>query len=280
MRFSLATLTAAQSALAQKPSVGAESNIYVSSTEMINLGKIVTDSGGVASWKPRPGAVIPTGEEWDIHLRSDDGLKGLAGNPTVTFDVTIGDAVGAGTALATLVIPSYVTDQSKTWPVGTMEDFIPQGVGNSAKSIESITALNASTNLPANTILSVWASPPVASFSEVGYCKGINGPYQVPGSISIADRYESAAAVKKGRSQDAELSLEFNHISSMEGMGRYNGHRVTIWNKVVKDKTVHSDNIVYTGLVPEITPNRGDGDDPVMETTSGPYEKFFTVVAP
>ena len=279
MRFALATLTATQAVLAQQPEIGAESIFHASAIEAIEMGKIVTDSAGVASWKPRASAAIP-GAGWDLHLRTDDGLKNLAGNPTVTLSVTIGDSVGAGTATATIAVPAWVADQSKNWPVGHAVDFIPQGVGNTDKDIEAITLISvASTNLPPNTELSVFATPPAASLVEIGYCKSINGPYQVPGSVRIADRYESARAVKKGRAEDADLALEFNHISSMDGLARYNGSRILAWVKVVKSKAVHTENVLYTGYVPQVSPSRGDGNDDVMESSTGPYERFLTFTA-
>jgi hypothetical protein len=280
MRLLPATLTAAQAVLAQKPEIGAESIFHAFPVEFIFMGKIVTDSTGTPTWRPRAGAAIPAAGLWDLHLRTDDGLTNLAGNPSVTLDVTIGDSVGAGTAVATLGIPSWVTDQSKNWSVGSATDFIPQGSGNAAKDIEAILGVDSAANLPPNAEFSVWASSDATNAIELGYCKSINGPYQVPASVSIADRYESAAAVKKGRSEEAELSLEFNYISSMEGIARYNGRSITAFIKVIKDKSAHSENVIYTAYRPEFSPNRGDGNDEVMGTSAGPYEKFLTFVAP
>lgn len=279
MRLALTALTALQSVLAQKPEIGAESIYHAVPVEFILLGRVVTDTLGAPTWVPRAGATIPAGTDWDLHLRADDGLENLAGNPSVTLDVTIGGAVGAGTAVAALGIPSWVTDQSKNWSVGDSADFIPQGVGNDALPIEAVSDVSASANLPPNAELSVWASPAVSNVVELGYCKSINGPYQVPASVRIADRYESARAVKKGRSEDSDLSLEFNYISSMEGIGRYNGRSITSLIKVIKDKSVHCENIIYTGYRPAFSPNRGDGNDEVMGTSTGPYEKFMTFVA-
>lgn len=280
MRLLPATLTAAQAVLAQKPEIGAESIFHALSVEFIFMGRIVTDAAGAPSWLPRAGAVIPGSGLWDLQLRSDDGLTNLAGNPTLTLNVTIGAGGGAGTAVATFGIPAWVTDQSKNWPVGSGTDFIPQGAGNAAKNLTAIAGVSAGTNLPGNSEFSVWASPAATEAVELGYCKSINGPYQVPNSVSIPDRYESAAAVKKGRSEEAELSLEFNYISSMEGIARYNGRSITAFIKVIKDKSAHSENIIYTAYRPEFSPNRGDGDDAVMGTSAGPYEKFLTFVAP
>jgi hypothetical protein len=42
---------------------------------------------------------------------------------------------------------------------------------------------------------------------------------------------------------------------------------------------VHSETIVYTGYRPAFSPSRGDGNDEVMGTSTGPYEKFLTFVA-
>lgn len=280
MRLLPATLTPALAVLAQKPEIGAESIYHAVPVEFIHMGRILTDSAGTPTWHPRAGAAIPAAGLWDLQLRSDDGMENLAGNPTVTLSVTIGDAVGAGTAVATFGIPSWVTDQSKNWAIGESTDFIPQGIGNDAKDIEGITDVTGGTDLPPNAEFSVWASADASNAVELGYCKSINGPYQVPASVRIADRYKSAAAVKKGRSEDAELSLEFNYISSMEGIGRYNGRSITCFIKVVKDKSAHSENIIYTGYRPEFSPNRGDGNDEVMGTSTGPYETFMTFAAP
>lgn len=278
MRFLPATLTAAAVILAQKPEIGLESKVRASPLEVVKLGTINVDSAGVATYTAVSGIVIPTAG-YDLHLRTDDTIGPLTALPTVTLSVSLFGAV-ASTVVATLGIPSWVQDQSKIWPLGQSTDFIPQGVGNDAKTVLSITALDDSENLPANSTWSVWGSPAAANFVSLGYCRNKEGPYTVPGNVRIADGYNPQAAIKRGRAEDSDLTLEFVHISSMDGISRLNDRRCAVLLDVTKDKTVLSERVVYAGYRPAAGPKRGDGNDEVIETSTGPFESFLLFVAP
>lgn len=278
MRFSLPATPAALIPIAKSPETGLESQVFVSPVEVVRVGRVLVNAAGQAAWQADTGVSIPSAG-MDLHLRADDSYAALAGNPSVTLNVTLFGAVTT-TAVAALAVPSWARDQSKTFPIGQSTDFVPQGAGNALLLVIGITGLQASTNLPANSEWSVWASPAASNFVEIGFKRNVDGPYKVPGSVGIADRYDSAAVTKKGRSQDAELTNEFVHISSMDGMARYNGSRVTELVKIVKDKVLHAENVLYTGYRPAAVPKRGDGDDEVMETSTGPFEAVLNFPAP
>ncbi len=269
MRFSLPVLSAAQVLIAENPEIGVESNAFASAEEVILLGTIKTDALGVATWYPKAGADYGAG--LDIHVSNDTPLN-EASAPTVSLDATVVTS-GAGTLLSTYAVPSYSANQGHIYPAGSAFDMIPQGVGNSARLVTAITGVDALTNIPANSELSIWGSPASSNFVEVGWGKSVDGAYNTVSTISIANRYNPTGATKKGVGEVAELSMDFNHISSMDGMCRYNGLRVTILNKIIADDTVHKSNIVYTGYRPNAKPTRGSGNDEVIETSTGPYEK-------
>ena len=278
MRCLPATLTSAQAVLAKKPEIGLESILFVGAVDFVPLGRVVVNGAGVATWVPNPGITIPAAG-YDLHLRADQAVSGLAGNPSVTLNVSLHGAVNT-TALAAIGVPSWVADQANTWSIGQSTDFIGQGEGNSLLTVIGITGLNASSNLPANTSWSVWGSPAASNWVEVGYVRNKDGPYTVPKSVNIADGFNPQAAVKRGVAEISELTLELVHISSMDGLARYNGLRVSPIIEVRKDRTVTSERVVYTGYLPAARPARGDGDDEVMERSTATFESYLLFVAP
>ena len=272
MRFSLPVLSAAQVLVAQNPEIGVDSVVLASPVEVVKLGTIMLDALGVATWYPKAGASFGAG--LDVHLRLESEILADAA-PTVELNVTLVGVEPPTTALATLAVPSWVADQNHIYPVGHALDFVPQGTGNGSKLVTAITGVHAVTNAPASAEFSVWGSFAASNFIEIGYKRGTEGEYNVPASVAIADGYNPAAAIKKGRPDVPELNLEFAHISAMGGMTRYNGHRTSVWVKILKDKAVHSGNVVYVGCRLHSTPKRGGGNDEVVETAKGPYENVL-----
>lgn len=277
MRFSLPIITGAAVLSAQSPEIGVESTVRASQAEVYRIGTIFVDAAGNATWAARSGVTLPTLGQ-DLHLRADDGAVGLLVVPTVTLNCTLADDT-VGTAIAALSVPSWLPEQAIVFPVAAAADFVPVGVGNSAKLIKAVAGVSASAGLPNNTEWSVWASPPASAFVELGWKRGANTPYQVPGVVQIADGYRAVAATKKGRNEQVNYSFEFGHVSAMGGMARYNGHRITVWETIKKDKTVHTENVILTGFRPNASPARGDGNDEVVESSSGVGEDHLVFTA-
>jgi hypothetical protein len=275
MRLSLPALSATQILAANKPEMGVESIVKVSPIEAFLMGKIVVDATGTATFTAEPGAAL--GDGMDLHLKVQ--VMSLASAaPSVTLNVTLeGDT--AGTAKADLVVPSWFPDQSKTFQEGFALDFIPQGVGNAAKLVKTITGVSV-TNVPNNSEFLVFASPAASSFIEVGWKRGAEGAYNVPSTVSFANGYNPSAAVKPGRGEERELTLSMAHIASGYALSRYNGKRVSVLIQVKKNRhAVHTENVLYIGYIPSSTPARGDGNDEVVETCQGKFEDCMQFVA-
>lgn len=276
MRLSIPALTAAQILIANKPEMGAESQVFVSPVEIFLAGKVVVDSAGAATFVAEPGASL--GDGMDLHLKVQT-MALCSAAPTVTLTVTLATDDSAGTAVASPVNPSWYPDQSKTFQEGFGTDFIPAGAGNTAKLIKTITAV-AVTNVPANSEFLVYASPAAANFIEQGWKRGAEGAYNVPSTVSFPNGFNPSAAVKPGRGEERELTLSFAHIAAGYGLGRLNGKRCTVLIKVKKNRhSVHTENVVYTGYVPSSSPNRGDGNDEVVETSAGKFEDCMQFTA-
>jgi hypothetical protein len=273
MRCQPATLSSAQAVIAKKPEIGLESLLFLGAVDFTLLGRVLVNGAGVASWVPNTGITIPAAG-WDLHLRADNAAAGLVGDPSVTLDVTLFGAV-VTTAIATIGVPSWVDDQSNTYGIGWASDFVGQGVGNSLLTALSIEGLDTSSNLPANTSWSVWGSPAASNWTEIGYVRNKEGPYTVPVSVNIADGFNPQAAVKRGRSEISELTLEAVHISAAGGITRYNGQRCSPIVEVRKDRTVTTERIVYTGYLPAAMVGRGDGNDEVLERSTATFENYL-----
>lgn len=269
MRGTLPALTGAAAVLARQGEDALESSVFISPLDFYRVGKIKVDATGAAVYEAIPGVSL-SADFPDIHLRCDDGAVALSGSPTVTLDVTVDSA--ADTAEAAFSVPGWRNDQGNSFPLGGAEDFIPKGAGNADKAITAISGVAEHGNLPNNSEWSVWASPAASTFVEMGFKRNATGAYQVPGQIEIPDRYEAAAVVKRGRSESPELTLDFVHIHSWDGLALYNGHPVTALVKVVRDRSVHVGWDIYTGYRPESSPSRGDGNEEVVASSAGPYQ--------
>lgn len=275
MRLSLPVLSAAQILVANKPEIGVESIIKVSPIESLLVGRVLVNASGVASFVAEPGASLGTG--MDLHLKVDI-MPTATLAPTVTLNVTLDDDA-AGTAEADLVVPSWFPDQSKTFGEGWSLDFIPQGAGNSAKLIKAITGVSVA-NVPANSEFVVYATPSAASFIELGWKRGAQGAYNVPSTVAIPDGYNPSAAVKPGRGEDRSLTLSFAHVAAGYSISRYNGKRVTVLIEVKKNRrAVHVGNVLYHGYIPSASPDRGDGNDEVVESSEGRFEDCLLFTA-
>lgn len=269
MRFSLPVLSAAQAAIAKSIESGLESQVFCSVTPVVKLGRIVVPAGGSAVWYPEAGADYGAAG-LDVFVRCDTGVSETAA-PLVTLNCTLEGPLAAQTANAQFAVPSYAQDQGHVYPSGRGFDAIPQGAGNSAKKVTAITGAT-TTGLTQYAEFTVYGSGPEADFKPIGLKRGASGAYNAPLAVAYADGYNPSAIVKPGRPEIPELTLSFAHISSAGGMTRYNGHRVAILLKVIKNKAVHSSNVLYVGFLGAASPDRGDGNDEVVESCSGPYE--------
>jgi hypothetical protein len=276
MRFSLPTLSAAERLIAENPEIGVESNVFVSAADVIEIGTIKTDSLGAITWIAKPGASLGAG--MDVHVSLAKPISAAAA-PVITLDATV-VTTGAGTVAGTFVVPAWVGNQNQIYPEGYALDMIPQGVGNSARLVTAVTGVTSMTNVPANSELTVWASPASSNFAELGWKKSVDGAYSAYTTVSIANKYNPTAASKKGVGEIKELNMDFVAVSTMDGVSRYDGMRVAVLVKIIKDDAVHSENIVYTGHNLNASTKRGEGNDAVIESSKGPFQRALKFVAP
>jgi hypothetical protein len=268
MRFALPVLSASEILLAKKPEIGLESRVFVSVVPIQKIGRIVVTAAGAATWIPEAG--VTWGSGLDLQLKVDSPVRSTSA-PVVTLNVTLEGPLETQTALATFANPAWVPDQSNAYQVGKGLDFIPSGGGNSAKKVIAVTGVSVA-NITQYSEFIVYGSPAEASFVEMGWKKGASGQYATPASIAFADGYNPAAAIKLGRPELPELTINLSHIAASAGMVRYNGHSVAVLLKVIKDKSVHTSNLVYCGYRPQASPERGEGNDEVVESSAGPFE--------
>lgn len=269
MRLQLAALSATQILIAKKPEIGLSSRVFASAFPVQKVGRVVVSAAGVATYVPEAG-VDWGAEGLDLHVKVDSPLRASAA-PTLTLNCTLYDPLPDQTAIATFAQPSWVADQTHTYQVGAGFDFIPQGAGNSAKKVIAVTGA-AATNVSQYCEFVIYGTPAASAFVEIGWKKSASGQYATPASIAIADGYNPSAALVLGRPEVPELTLNFSHIVASAGMVRYNGHTIGVLLKVIKDKSVHVSNILYCGYRPQTNPERGEGNDEVQESSTGPFE--------
>lgn len=268
MRFALAALSAAEILVAKKPEMGLDTRVFPSVVPVQKVGKIVV-SGGTNTWIPEAG-VDWTAAGLDLCLKVDSPLRCTAA-PVVTLECTLVGPLTEEDVATTFNIPSWVPDQSYSYQVGRGFDLVPTGVGNSAKRVLAVTGITSITGITGYAEFIVYGSQASSDFKELGWSKSVSGPYSTPASIAFPDGYNPAAAIRAGRPEIPELTVSMTHIASSAGMTRYNGHEIAMLAKVIKDKSVHVGNILYVGYRPQASPERGEGNDEVVETSTGPY---------
>lgn len=170
-------------------------------------------------------------------------VHGLEGNPSVKLDVLL---VGLVTTIsvATIGVPSWVQDQSKTMPVGQAADFVVVGVVKTLLTVLEVAGLDTSAKLPANSTWSIWGSVADSNFVELGYSRNNEGPYTMPATVRIVDGYNPPRAIKRGRAEESDL-MEFIHISSMDRISPLNDQRCAIMIDMVKNKVALTERVVY-----------------------------------
>jgi hypothetical protein len=277
MKLNLSTLTADDLLVANTPEVGAESVVKITDREFQRLFLVRNTNDSGSDIAAIDGVTFPLvlSENRDLHLRADACLKYDA-DIVVELTCVMSDDTSVQ-AFATLNVPDWADDTINSIPIGSAVDFVDASGDPLALEVKSITDVAAITGGRSGLQngLSIWSSPSASQWDTQGCTRNKNFDLVIPSSISIACRYNASAFVKKGRSEEPTLELEYVYFSAWEGIGRLNGGRSSILVEVVKDDSVPWERIVFTGHRPNGSPTRGDGDDEVVATSSGPYENFL-----
>lgn len=268
------TLSSAQVAIARKPELGWESEVYFAAESCVELGTVLCTTAAVGEYTPAGGLGIPTGGR-DVLLRCLSPCAGTGGAMAVTFNVTLDDD-SADTAVATFQIPTYTDAVNLNFfPIGCCSDFVPTTVGNVAKKIKTIGTLVSVANMTAGNRFQLYCVPNSASFNYISCTTSKAGKFNLPKVIEIPSGNNAAAFTKSGRSESNMVSIGFKDRGVLEQLNRFTGAQGTIRLDVIKDATVLSNRILYSGVYIFPSTERGDGDDVVEAKTEGPYEQFL-----
>jgi hypothetical protein len=269
MKFAIPAIAAEDLDLAASAQIGVESLLSVSWSNAMSVGTLVQTGATTGTWAPDGAYASP--DPQDMVILCDNGVLSDA-EVDITFDVHYEGGVGGtvGTAMGTLIPPSYALNQGFNLPIGFAVDLTVQGAGNSAKKIVSIDGLNAIAGGKAGNRWRVFVLP--SDFQFVACAMDKNPGLPGAKSIAIPCGYDGARWIKKGHSEVPTLECSAKYTSYGDGLMRLNGHRITAMLEVVKDDRLLTERAIFLGWRPTITARHGDGDTEDEARATGNYE--------
>jgi hypothetical protein len=260
---------------ARLPGLAKDYNIYFAPEVCVERATLVATGATAGTYTSSGGAAIPTGGRDIVARISSNYAVGVTGAMAITLDVTLDDDT-TGTAVATFHIPTYTDAVNlNRFPLGVCADFVPAGAGNSTKKIKAITGLNAVANMTAGNKFEILTTPNSADFVFISLVNSFNAPFPQPKVVKIADNQKEAAFTRVGMMPAEDLTVKFKDRGALEQLNRFNGARGTFRADVIKDGVVLSAYYLFSGAYVVAKPEVGTGDDEVVSTSEGTYEKHL-----
>ncbi len=274
MKLNLA-ITLAQVAVARKPEIGVESQVYFAPENCQIMGTFQALTATTGEYISAGGSGIPAaGRDVVIRCLSPD-LIGVGGAMAITFNVTYEGTI-TDTAVATFHLPSWSAAGSlNRFPIGICSDLVPTTIGNAAKKITAIGTVVSCANMTPGNKFQVYTTPLLEDFVFIDATTSKGGQFNLPSIVEIPDGYNAAGYTKLGRSESNKLSIGFRDRGYLEQLNRFNGSQGTIRMDIVKDGSVLAQRLLYSGYFVRSSTERGDGDDHVDAKAEGPYEQFL-----
>jgi hypothetical protein len=272
------TVTSAQLDILREPYFGGEWNIYFSHLAAKRIGGIVMSAPAVGVYTDDPATALTAVTGEDIQVVCVSPLSSTV-NTVITLaclDNTVTPISMNG--VATFAPPGWVNDQSKNFEVGYATDLIPAVGGKKYTSVVSLTSIVGGS---ANCAFDLYTLPVFPTDYFVSGCRG---------AMSFNDRSPTVkgvdcgmvtdAFIKAGKTQPAELNIEFKLRSLADGLPRVLGRKLTVLAVGIKSNQVTADQIVFTGFRPSGNFDHPDGDEPSMVRCAGKYETMLMFSAP
>lgn len=173
-------------------------------------------------------------------------------------------------AVATLGASDVARDQSANLPQGIGVDIAtPEGT-----TIREITGIVSIVGGAMGNQFGIVSVPEKESFITLAEVKtfDIDPPTGKP--VPLAQRYNPAEWVTKGRSDIPKLTIASPVISYGDGLARLNGQRMTIMNETWKEDRVLTQRVIVGGYRAAAKMKSPDGDGEEELTAEGIFEQF------
>lgn len=269
------TVAAADYNIARRPTLGAEMDVYLSSSEVVEIGRYEMLAAGSGEWtSDAVNAAVLSADPSDLQVVVQAEVRSSA--PVVVTVVGTDQNDAAITATATLSPPGWVTNQSYSFPEGYAKDLTPTVGGKMFKTITSVTF----TNGARGGKFRIYKLPALTSFTLVGFTTGGDFTTKSRPPKPIADKLDGSAVVKFGRSEPGTLSLTAKYLSVGDGLQRFAGRRCTAMAIIEKEEQLITERLIFGNYVPNVRPSMPEGDGDATAGGEGMFEVFAAFVAP
>lgn len=275
-------LTQSQYAVALKPALGYELQLYVSQQPATNLGTIEVVAPNSGTYTPNVSdnlvlAGVP--QELLVALNRDVDLGGQA--LTVTVNGT--DSTNAPcTGIAVFQPPAYAQDQSFAFPARWAHEVTTTGqAGKKWKAVLSVSIAYAGAATPEILLLGMPSADFTSqgTFVKIGTKVNIDYDPKVPMPTAVQDGRDKGKYIKTGEIEIGKLEITAKSPDAADGLQRINGRRVTGWLREAKEDQVNTQNIFVGGLIVTVTASAGESVEPFSLKGTGMFETISCVLA-
>ncbi len=272
MLYNPGTKTGAALNLVSAPEIGAESQrVYGSAVDLVRVATVTTDAAGAPTYLA--GDPLPAG---GVHLQAfvrEGGRITSMDDVQLTLEVNTGtvgefnfdfpsNAPARGAGATTVVLP-----------VTLATDLVASGGGGlSVTAIDSPVVITG-TSLPPNAEFWIVALPKAVDWIPVDCVTEKVGPPVISSTLNIECGYDPQAFTKRAVAEVQNLRITEKYKSAFAGFMQFAGARTMIRVDVLADGTELKERVVYSGVRPAPSPERGTGNDEVLSSFEGPYEK-------
>lgn len=263
--------------IAQKPTFGGETNLYVTALAPTEQGLLEVRGVNSGVWTPDSAAATALGTTpQELVAVMEVDANGGAANIVVTV-VGTDQSDGALTGTATFAPPGYAKMTEKIFPTGFAVD-VSVAAGKKFKTITSVSV----TNLAAakNARITLFGLPSWTSFFLVGCKTDLNFATKSRVPKSIACGMDGTAFSKLGRSEESKLTFDSKLISMGDGAPRYDGVRATWAIQTTKEGRLVTERAYFLGAIIKVEPKHPDGEGESMASGSGIFEDVAIMPAP
>lgn len=264
------TLTAANLAIAAKPTVGYEQQLFISPKAAIEVGTFTIDAAASGTWSASAagaGALTASPKELIAVLRQDADFD----TTDLIISVTGTDAAGAAltSITGTIAPPSYAEETAKIFPRSWA---VQIGTGASVfKTVTSVTITAGGANV-VGLKFKLFGIPAVSTFRQVACKTQMNFDLKAPMPTTIQCGRDMGAFVKPGDIPVGSFDISAKILNLGDGIFRFNGVNVTGLVKEVKEDKVGTMNCFFMGMVLTVKPSVAEGVEPGTIAGTGLFE--------
>jgi len=270
-------LTLAQYALATKPSLGYEQQLFISTQQAVSPGMLlcVGANSGIYTASVSDTAML-FGAPQELLCVLDTDISDTA---DIVISVTGTDASGAAlTGTATFTPPAYVNEQARVFPKGYAVEIVPTVDGKLWKTITNVAIV--ATGAAQFAQFKFLGLPSLASYKKIGLKVSLEYDAKTPMPTAVQEGRDMGKYIKPGNIEVGTASITGKIATQGDGIARYNGVRVTGLIKEVKEDKVGTMNIFLAGLILNAKVKTAEDQSPNTLEASAMFETLGFVMAP